>query len=483
MRARRLLLCLLGLVVVLGVTAGAAFALLVGTAIEVPGTGALNTGGIAGTASVSCASAGECSAGGGYTDSSGHGQAFVVNESGGVWGTAMKVPGTAGLNTGSAAFALVSSVSCASPGNCSAGGFYRGSSNHQQAFVVDASGGVWANAIEVPTTAILNAGGYAALNSVSCASPGNCSAGGYYTDGSNREQAFVVDETNRIWGTAIKVPGTGSLNTGSNGTVGKIAGVNSVSCASVGNCSAGGFYTGSSGKVQAFVAKETNGVWGTAILVPGMGSLNHYIAKVDSVSCASAGNCSAGGAYIDSSGYRQAFVVTETTGTWGTAIKVPNTGALNTDGWAEVLSVSCAGAGKCSAGGYYSTYANNAPRQHAFVVQENNGVWGTAIQAPGTAGLNTGGFAAVNSVSCYAIGHCVAGGYYTDSSNHNQAFALRANNGVWGTAIEVPGTAGLNTGGYAEVSSVSCVSGGQCAAGGGYSTNPGHKGQAFVTHP
>ena len=41
-------------------------------------------------------------------------------------------------------------------------------------------------------------------------------------------------------------------------------------------------------------------------------------------------------------------------------------------------------------------------------------------------------------------------------------------NGRWGTAIEVPGTAALNAGGDAEVTSVSCASAGNCAAGGFY---------------
>jgi hypothetical protein len=46
----------------------------------VPGTAALNQGGDVGIGSVSCAAAGKWSAGGFYTDSSGHGQAFVVSE-------------------------------------------------------------------------------------------------------------------------------------------------------------------------------------------------------------------------------------------------------------------------------------------------------------------------------------------------------------------------------------------------------------------
>jgi hypothetical protein len=38
-------------------------------------------------------------------------------------------------------------------------------------------------------------GGYAAIGSVSCASAGNCSAGGSYTDSAENGQAFVVGET------------------------------------------------------------------------------------------------------------------------------------------------------------------------------------------------------------------------------------------------------------------------------------------------
>src|SRR6516164_6977384 len=59
----------------------------------------------------------------------------------------------------------------------------------------------------------------------------------------------------------------------------------------------------------------------------------------------------------------------------------------------------------------------------------------------GTAALNTGGAAQVYSVSCAAAGSCGAGGYYTDGSGHGQAFVASQVNGSWGAAIEVPGTA------------------------------------------
>jgi hypothetical protein len=100
----------------------------------VPGTAALNKGGIAEVRSVSCAPAGGCAAGGFYTDGSGHRQAFVVTEAGGRWRTAIKVPGTASLNKGGRAD--VRSVSCAAAGSCAAGGIYRDASGQLQAFVV-----------------------------------------------------------------------------------------------------------------------------------------------------------------------------------------------------------------------------------------------------------------------------------------------------------------------------------------------------------
>ena len=164
--------------------------------------------------------------------------------------------------------------------------------------------GGWGRAIEVPGSGALNKGGDVDLNSVSCASAGNCAAGGFYTDGSGNEQALVVSERKGVWGRAMEVPGSAALNKGG------FANPMSVSCASAGNCAAGGFYTDGSGNEQALVVSERKGVWGRAMEVPGSGALNKGgDARVNSVSCPSAGNCAAGGNYFDGSGHRQGFVV------------------------------------------------------------------------------------------------------------------------------------------------------------------------------
>ncbi len=171
------------------------------------------------------------------------------------------------------------------------------------------------------------------------------------------------------------------------------------------------------------MASQVKGTWRTAIEVPGTRALDKDgHAEVDSVSCASAGNCSAGGFYH--AGVRnsqQAFVVSEVKGKWHVAIKVPGTASLNKTWDAAVYSVSCASAGNCNAGGYYS---DRSTAFQAFVVSDVNGRWRTAIEVPGTAALNKTGEAAVYSVSCAAARKCRAGGSYQDGSSHTQAFVV-----------------------------------------------------------
>ena len=371
-----------------------------GTPSEIAGS--LNTGGDAVIMSVSCSSDGNCAAGGYYKDSSAKTQAFVVDEVAATWGTPSEVAGS--LNAGGGAW--VNSVSCPSDGYCAAGGRYRDSSGNYQNFVVDEVGGTWETASEV--AASLNTGGHAWVNSVSCTSDGNCAAGGRYRDSSGNYGAFVVDEVAGTWGTASEV--VGSLNTGGD------ADLNLVSCSSDGNCAAGGRYRDSSGNYGAFVVDEVAGTWGTASEVAG--SLNTGgSAQVFSVSCTSDGNCAAGGRYKDSSGSYQAFVVDEVAGTWGTPSEVA--GSLNTGGNAWINSVSCTSDGNCTAGGYYEDGSGNT---QAFLVDEVGGTWGTAIEVAGS--LNAGGDGEINSVSCISAGNCTAGGYYKDGSANIQAFVV-----------------------------------------------------------
>jgi hypothetical protein len=92
------------------------------------------------------------------------------------------------------------------------------------------------------------------VTSLQCASAGNCAAGGsgfadYDENGDELIQAFVVSERDGRWTAAETPPGEAALNLGSEAN----SQVNSVSCPSASNCVAGGYYSDAAGHVQAFV--------------------------------------------------------------------------------------------------------------------------------------------------------------------------------------------------------------------------------------
>src|SRR5262249_8287943 len=155
----------------------------------------------------------------------------------------------------------------------------------------------------------------------------------------------------------------------------------------------------------------------------------------------------------------EGFVVSETNGRWGQAIEVPGLGTLNTRGLAEVVSVSCGTAGNCAAGGFYF-----APTLQPVVVSEHDGSWRNAIQGPPP--LPGGGQPC--SVSCGSAGNRGAAGSHYAALCRSEGFVVSEQNGRWGAAIAVPGLGTLNAGGLAQLFSVSCASAGNCAAGGFY---------------
>jgi hypothetical protein len=375
-----------------------------GTAKEIPGLSSLTSQNV-GNADISCPSVGNCTATGDYTGNTEANQVYVADEVNGTWANAEEVPGLASLNTGGNAY--VEQISCPSAGNCVLGGSYEDSSGLRHAFVADEVNGTWGNAQEVPGITSLEAGGISYVYALSCASAGNCVAGGEYggADQSSDYQAFVVDEVNGTWGNAQEVPGITSLNAGSD------AGVFAVSCGSAGNCAAAGQYLDSDGN-QVFLADEVNGTWGNAEQIPGTGSLNiGDYAQVNTLSCASAGNCAVGGQYADAVGPLP-FVADEVNGTWGNAQEVPGMAALSATN-AGVAALSCPSAGNCSAGGWYQDTSN---AYGSFVTDEVNGTWGNAKQLPSTAALNSAG-SGVNALSCAAPGNCAAGGWYQPSGS------------------------------------------------------------------
>lgn len=413
-----------------------------GTAIRVPGSAAANSA----VNIVSCATAGNCSAGG---------DGFVVNEKDGVWGDAIKV------SIGREAGVLV--MSCPTAASCAAGGAYAiRSHDGGGAFLVTEHDGVWGEAIDVPGLKRLTRGD-AQVSALACAKPGFCTAGGSYADGRTpcgdgvrcyHHQAFVANESKGVWKKAIEVPGTARLNRGGN------ASVDAVSCPSAGNCVA----AGTSG-ADAFVVRERRGVWGEAVTVRlSAAALSGGAAGIGAISCMTTG-CDP--------------LLNDV---WGKSGPVP--GLPDSASQASLTAISCPSARACMAGGEYSDDSQPMGYSQPFLVTESDGVWHDAFTVPGVVSLNLGTYAWLSSVSCASEGSCAAGGYYTDGSGDEQAYVVTETDGVWNNAIEVPGTAALNVG-FGQLGprlAVSCATATSCVAGGTYVD--GHDNtQPFVTAP
>jgi hypothetical protein len=436
-----------------------------GRAEPVPGLVALNKGYNASVNSLSCWAAGDCIAGGMYTDKYRHAQAFVALERKGRWGSAIQVPGTAVLNAGGNA--QVGSVSCARTGACVAVGTYTDLQMNTQWFTAVERAGRWRKAAPVPVPGLTGA----SISTVWCAPGGLCAAGGSFTDATGTGQAWVMTQTAGRWHAALEVPGIAALN-----VPGGSAQLSAVSCSSAGNCGAGGIYVFGSNPAgvpygqafSAFVVTETNGVWGDAEQVPGIMPLNPGMyGGVDMISCPAAGNCTAAGydnAYWPSCSYpcQGTFVVSERDGIWGTALN---------PGLTDNYVLTCVSAGDCVDGGDW------LESEEAGVVSETNGTWGGVV---GLDGAHAPYGPDVVSVSCSSVGYCVAGGV----NSANMAFVATEQHGTWGKAITPAGIPSSDytsaSGRGAQASAVACPSGmSLCVAGGFYE---GRKGgfQAFV---
>jgi hypothetical protein len=400
---------------VIGLTAGPTLAAAVtwnqATELSPPGNATPTQG--FGTQAVSCPVAGHCVAVGTYLDSSDNLQTMAVSETGNTWARATEITPPPG--------ASVNHDSC--PGSDSGGGICF--------FVTEVS-----------------------MSGVSCPSIGNCVAVGSFA--SNTSSAMVVAETGGKWRQAqwIAIPNGASYSY-----------MSGVSCPSVGNCIAVGFYGDSANVQQAMVAVETNGKWGQAREVASPSNVGGD-ASLSDVSCPSVGNCVAAGSY---KGDSEAMVVVESNGSWRRAMGIilpPNAGGNPEAG---LGSVSCPSVGNCVVMGQYSA--------GYMVAGETDGTWGRATElvTPPAAGRFSSGipFGSVGGVSCPAVGNCVAVGS-VDANGLDQAMTVNETGGVWAQANNVASLVPGQTFGYSVLTNVACTSNANCVAVGTFDDGSGN---------
>ena len=265
-------------------------------------------------------------------------------------------------------------MTCTHPGNCAATGGYLDANGNWEGLVVSETHGVWAQAVEITLPANAapnpNAGphtpnaGVVSMGEVSCFSPGNCVAGGQYTDTNYNSQVMIATETNGVWSQAIELTLPSNASTAEATQNGFLAGL---SCFSRGNCTAGGGYNDSNGNAQPAVFNQTHGVWGTGVeltlpanaaTAPGTQS-----AYLNGFKCTSRGNCIGYSAYTDLDGNGEPLVITETDGVWAQGVEAPLPANAATAPGAQdsnIEGVSCTSPGVCVAVGQYTDNNGNA---------------------------------------------------------------------------------------------------------------------------
>src|SRR5581483_1448381 len=174
---------------------------------------------------------------------------------------------------------------------------------------------------------------------------------------------LVVPEAAGQWGTPAEL----ALPADAAAVQGPGTGLTGVSCAAAGDCTAVGYYVDTSGNYEPLAASETAGAWGAGmpIALPEGADAggSSQSAGLASVACVAAGSCAAVGSYLDSAGDREPMVVTETNGSWTapTALALPSNaiGAVSEYSPARAWSISCPGAGACVAVGNYEDAGGN----------------------------------------------------------------------------------------------------------------------------
>ena len=243
-----------------------------------------------------------------------------------------------------------------------------------------------------------------------------------------------------------------------------------LSCVSAGNCEAGGAYSLAKGNVKALVLTERAGVWRapTTLVAPTNAAASAAL-TISGLSCGALGYCAATGSYNDRAGDQLAFVANEVAGHWRRALEVTlPANAVVSGQVALVRSVSCVGDYSCSAVGAYLDATTPISRNLAFVVDDVAGHWRGAQEVTPSPSANFNPFMTLNQVACAAAGRCVAIGSYINAHDVNQGLLVDQVNGAWGpaTALVPPPDASAYAG--TGLDEVTCVARASCVVVGTY---------------
>jgi hypothetical protein len=332
-----------------------------------------------GLAGVSCSSIGNCVAVGNYETNAEVWEALIVVERQGHWSRAIEAPLPAGAPI-EGQNAVLLSVTCNHAGQCSAAGEYVDPSGHQQSLLVSSSGGSWTAAPTPAAPSDANSDPNIIPSSISCSTTGECAAVGTYINPLQNSLGLLLNEADGQWG-----GGTGATlpsDAAPAGTVGdQTVVLSSVACPEAGACTAVGWYFDNDENGQGLLVTQNADSWqpGVEVTLPGnaVNGLEKQSAGLDWISCASLGNCLATGVYTDIGYNSQGLLLSEVNGTWQSGIESPLPANASTVQYAAADQSDCTGAGDCTVIGQYNDRRGDVL---GYLLSEHNGAWGKATE-------------------------------------------------------------------------------------------------------
>lgn len=372
----------------------------------------------------------------------------VVTQSGRSWrASAVQLP----PGDPSPSAAVLPSVSCGSAGDCTAAGWYevfKPGEIESHALLVGQHDGTWSPGFDVQlppdgaTTSDANGDGPGGVASVvSCPSTGNCAVAGTYfrpfasaVPGGflNESEAWVATEQAGQWGPSLGVQlprDADASGDPSKGGTSPFLGFTGLSCPSAGNCTAVGGYAISGEQEGGLILKQRKGVWLPGIRAPlprggvAPSAPNSWIDPLGPVSCAAPNDCVAIGSYVkhESPNRYHGWLLTERSGKWSASgLVLPR--KTKASGGVFLNQVTCPSRGNCVAIGFYASHG----KTNGLIDIERQGKWQRAIKAalPANAAKTSRQHAFLDSISCPSTNRCTIVGSYNNRAEKPQSLIL-----------------------------------------------------------
>ena len=328
---------------------------------------------------ISCSTAGNCVAVGSYETTAEVWEAMIVVQRHGHWTRAVQAPLPAGAPI-AAQDALLLSVTCNRLGQCAAAGAYVDRLGRQQSLLVTGTPGSWAAAPTPAAPSDANSDPNVVPSSIACAGTGVCAAVGTYINPLQNSLGLLLSESGGQWsgGTGATLP----ANAAPAGTVGdQTVVLASVACPQAGVCTSVGWYYDNYENSQGLLVTQNGNTWepGVEVTLPSnaVEGIEKQFAGLDWISCASVGNCLATGVYTDLGLNTQGLLLSEVNGSWQTGVESPLPRNAGTQQYAAADQSDCTGDGDCAVIGEYTDRRGNVL---GYLLGEQGGVWGRATE-------------------------------------------------------------------------------------------------------